>query len=326
MKRFNLLYLRQKLPFLFGIYLYIKHKQDKEKLIGEIKSFGNENPDKTFLLIKLNNPILGLMAIQSNVLGYLRIAYNKGYIPVVDLKNHKNGYLETAEIGNINAWEYYFEQPTRYTLDDVYKSKNVITTSGEATLEAYPLRFHFLMNQKSSAAYYFKLLNSFVRIKDSVLHKINQECNSIIGGKRVIGVVNRGSDYINTKGHAIQPTVGDLIIKIKELLLMWGCEYIFLATEEEYVLELFKNSFNDKLLVNKCCRINSFDKYIFYTDVRFNRENDLYYKGLEYLTSVVILSRCNCLVGSMIVAVSGALVMNQGKYENKYIYDLGVYK
>lgn len=326
MNRANLLYLRQKQPFLFRVFLFIKQKQDKKKLIGETKSFGNENPDKTFLLIKLNNPILGLMAIQSYVLGYLRLADKKGYIPVVDLKNYNNGYLETAEIGNKNAWEYYFEQPTRYTLEDVYKSKNVIIASGEAPVEAYPIRFHYLMNQKSSASYYFKLLNSFVRIKDSVLQKINQECTTIIGGKRVIGVVNRGSDYINTKGHAIQPTVNDLIIKIKELLIFWGCEYIFLATEEEYVFELFRNSFNDKLLTNDCCRINSFDKYTFYSDVCFNRQDDKYLKGLEYLTSVAILSRCNCLVGSMIGAVSGALVMNQGQYENTYIYDLGVYK
>ena len=108
-------FLKNKLPFLYYIYLSLTQRSKDKQLIGEIRSFGQENPDKTFLIIKLNNPSLGLIAIYNCVLGYLRIADRNGYIPVVDLKNFKNGYIKDDEVGIINAWDYYFE-PTFRTL------------------------------------------------------------------------------------------------------------------------------------------------------------------------------------------------------------------
>lgn len=318
-------YIKRRIPFLYILYLTITQKKYDNKLIGEKSSFGIENPDIIFFIIRLNNPYLGLMAIYNSVLGYIRIAEERGYIPVVDLKNFQNGYLEIEEVGKKNAWEYYFEQPTKYTLEEAYRSKNVIFSSGISPREASPQVLKLFMDHKKKSDQYFRLKNKYLRIKKNILQQIESQFLNIVGNKRVIGITSRGSDIINLKGHAIQPTTNELIAKSKSMLLKWNCDYIFLASEEEYVVETFRKVFGNRLLINQSMRITEFEKYIPWVEISFNRENDKYLKGFEYLTTVVILSRCQCIIGSLIGATVGALVMNKGEYENTYLYDLGIY-
>lgn len=57
-----------------GFFIYFSLKTEETKLINKQISYGNENPDKSFLVIRINNPILGLMAIYNSGSRYLRIA------------------------------------------------------------------------------------------------------------------------------------------------------------------------------------------------------------------------------------------------------------
>lgn len=317
----------RKNPLIYGLYLsLIKYKHDKN-LIGERLSLGELNPDKIFFIIKINNHGLGLMNIFGCVLGYLYFAHKNNFIPIVDLKNYMNGYLEKDEIGKINAWEYYFNQPTSFSLDEVYKSKNVIMASGVSPREGSPIPLIFYNRYfiKNTARKYYNLIKTQMTFKKNILDHLNKEFENVVGEKRVIGVVKRGTDMIKAPGHQIQPTIELLLNDVKEKLLIWNCDYVFLATEEEKTVEVFKNEFKDKLLINNSARVKNYDERIAYTNISFNRENDKYLKGLEYLTTVYILSKCNCLIGSKVGATSGALSLNMGKYENVYIYDLGQY-
>ena len=46
------------------------------------------------------------------------------------MDNFKTIYNEKKKIKNTNnAWEYYFEKLNKFSLDEVYKSKNVLITS-----------------------------------------------------------------------------------------------------------------------------------------------------------------------------------------------------
>ena len=76
------------------------------------KSFGNKNPDKTFFVIRLYPPAAGFLADYNYVLGYMKYAYDNGWIPVVDMQNYQTLYNEDHPIhGTTNVWEYFFEQP-----------------------------------------------------------------------------------------------------------------------------------------------------------------------------------------------------------------------
>jgi hypothetical protein len=324
----NRSFVRRKSSSLYGLYLKLSQKKVDQSLIGEKLKFGEKNSDKTFLIIKINNSGLGLMAIYNCVLGYLRVAQNNGFIPVIDLKNYKNGYLEKDELGKVNAWEYYFEQPTRFSLDEVYQSANVIMATGLSPREAspIPLNYYYLTNPKVRANKYYSIIRESIKIKPEISEIIDENYKKLLEGKRVIGVVNRGSDMINAKGHQIQPDIQEVINKTKEMLLKWNCQYVFLATEEVRTLEIFKQAFGDQLLFNKSERVKTYEKGIPFTDVTFGRENEKFKKGLEYLTTVVLLSKCNCLIGSLVGATAGALGLNMGSYENTHIFDLGEYK
>ena len=65
----------------------------------------------------------------------MEYADTKGWIPVVDLMNYENMYTTKKPIhGTMNVWEHYFLQPEtdgkRYTLEEVYSSKNVVLSDG----------------------------------------------------------------------------------------------------------------------------------------------------------------------------------------------------
>ena len=77
----------------------------------ERKCYGKDNPDKTFYVVNSTSTKLGLYAYVLTFSGRINEALKKGYIPVIDLQNRKNTYLEDSEVGKVNAWEFYFEQP-----------------------------------------------------------------------------------------------------------------------------------------------------------------------------------------------------------------------
>jgi len=320
-------FLRKYMPFLYYLFLKINYFNKEDKLLlGEKKRFGDKNPDKTFFVIMINNPELGLMAIYNCVVGYLRYLKKTDYIPIVDLINYNNAYLEKEEIGKKNSWEYYFEQPSVYTLDEVYQSKNVIIAKGSTTIDTSATILWFLYKYKNiQFRQYYDIIKKQVKINSAVQSKLDDEYNNILANKRVVGVVKRGSDLIGVKGHSIQPSMTELIAKTKEKLADWNCDYVFLATEEAETVAVFKNEFQDKLLINDSARVENYQKGVYYTYISFNRDNDKYLQGLEYLTTVYLLAQCTCLIGTLVGKTGGALMMNQGNYEHIYMYDLGVY-
>ena len=94
--------------------------------------FGGElNPDKVFYVIK-RYPGTGLFSNLAYVINHIQIANRMGFIPIVDMHNFPTVYNEKKKIfGTHNAWEYYFEQLSNFTLEEVYKSKNIIMTDNK---------------------------------------------------------------------------------------------------------------------------------------------------------------------------------------------------
>ena len=62
--------------------------------------------------------------------------------------------------------------------------------------------------------------------------------------------------------------------------------------------------------------------YLYENQEFINR--DPYERGIEYLTSIYLLSRCNGLVAGRTTGTVGACIMAE-KYEFRYIFSLGRY-
>ncbi len=119
--------------FLYPILKKAHHQRIIQKMHKEEthKSFGEKNPDKVFYIVKRDLEREGLMSYANNFLGHIVYASEQGWIPVVDMQNYRNTYLEEADFGKKNAWEFFFKQPTKYSLEEAYQSKNVVISNGQ---------------------------------------------------------------------------------------------------------------------------------------------------------------------------------------------------
>jgi hypothetical protein len=299
-----------------------KYKNNQIKI-----SCGEDNPDKTFYVIRTPQDTVGLFSIVLTNLTHITYAVKSGYIPVVDLKNVKNSYSD----GQSNAWELFFKQPMDDTLDDISTSKNVILSGLERIHENYPLNVNriYYKRYKNKFILFKDIYNQYIRINQNSMEYMQTDFNNIFqNGRRILGVLCRGTDYIlkEPKGHPIQPDPIDVIKKAKEIMRKYNCSHIYLATEDESVFELFKLYFENTLLTNRQKRFTyrEFKDIECLNQINRSRKNDKYLTALDYLSSINILSKCNCFIGGRTSGTAGVYFMSNG-FEYDYIWDIGTY-
>jgi hypothetical protein len=284
-------------------------KNNKCSVKGNILIKEGEWNYKYFNVCFLNNML-------ANILDSLRM----GFIPIIDLSNR--------EKGDVN-WDTFFEQPFYDKIESTATDMPIIYTKKVA--DYTPGFFSHKDNIELSVCR--TLYRNFVVFNKETKDYIENEYNQLLYNKgRILGVLCRGTDYttMNPKGHPIQPSVEKIIETVKDLIEKELFSGIYLATEEKKIHNAFEEAFPGKIIVNK--RVYYDDQYYgnqnvnYIAHVHFDRENDNYYKGLEYLSSLYLLSKCNAFVGGNCGGSQAALYMNDGKYENWKIFDLGVYK
>lgn len=238
------------------------------------------------------------------------------------------GYLPQVEICNAqgaNLWEMFFEQP----FSDVSRSGKPTLIYDKKAFEAFPQWQDVYDPQRVD--FYGRLYNSFIRLKENVRGYVQEETDAVLNRGKILGVLCRGTDYTKTrpKGHPIQPAPEEILRKTDGIFQQKKYDYIYLATEDSGYDALFRAHFRDRLLINRRQYYDqSFQKgnLSLIKDVHFDRENDEYLKGLEYLSSLLILSRCQGLVAGNCGGTEAAVFWNQGKYEDTCIFNLGLYE
>ena len=301
-------------------------KQKEERYWQEHrKSHGKENPDKTFYVIRRRDLYCGLFSLFLTNLQRIDDAVKQGYIPVIDMQSDFNIYLSEDKIGKENAWEYYFNQPMGYSLQDIKKSKNVIIGSG-AVPPMFPyLDIKFLTGETGELEYWRRIAKQYICLNDNTSDYVEQKYKELFRkNERVLGILCRGTDYTSgkPKNHPIQPTIEQALDKAKEILIQQSCDRIFLATEDEEYYKAFVNEFKDKLFSVQ----NSYHKYqggAFGKEIygEINEQQN----GLRYLTTIMLLSKCQCLCAGCTSGTVGALLLTEG-YEYTYLFDLGIYE
>lgn len=311
-------------------------------------SYGEKNPDKTFYVLRpyyylqrneLTLNISNLLSHYYRNLQHLAYAVEKGWVPVVDWENygpfpHGEDYPVN---GTKNCWEYYWEQPSSYTLSEVYQSKNVVLSIRNTRDNPYtPSAFFHAPLQKQAEDYakrcpkYDQLIklnhctDEYIRRKQKGLFPPNA---------RILGVSVRGVSYgilatsKDIGDHPVQPDFKKLIESVKIALEEWEMDYVFFACELESAVEMMRESFKEKLIVFDRKR---YQKPPTREDVD-NGNDPLYVPGqryqtnLDYLTEIVLLSRCTSLLAAMSGGVRAALIWNNQKYEKIKIFENGLW-
>lgn len=297
------------------------------------KSFGNKNPDKTFFVIRLYPPAAGFLADYNYVLGYMKYAYDNGWIPVVDMQNYQTLYNEDHPIhGTTNVWEYFFEQPLdpatgkRYTLEEVYQSKNVILSNGSDQ------RCNFTGDKDPEVLKWqheMAMRAPFNQEQKTYIEKLSATAQ-IPQGVKLIGAPIRDSDLGKRfYGHAIQATTDEMLALLEERLQTWkepGEEIsIFVNSEEQRAIDCVKAKFPQAYCTDSVRFVKGESDGVM-------RVADLYqklskYENIQqYLTNIWLLSRCDSLIGSMNNGYYTAIIWNGGKFSHLETIDKGRYK
>lgn len=227
----------------------------------------------------------------------------------------------------VNLWNQFLEQP--FDSSNTADSSNVKPCDTCIPMFSFPL---FPTDKDVKAIH--EIYNRFLKFNSTATTYFNNEYLSIISDKKVLGVLCRGTDYTHNKpkGHPVQPSIQDLISKVRCELINQDCDYIYLATEESRIMELFNKEFPNIVLTNTRHYYDEF--YTFAKNagadariswVHHERENDNYWKSLEYMSSINILSKCKALVAGNCGGSRAALYLNGGKYTYWYLFNLGVY-
>lgn len=288
-------------------------------------SYGNENAEKTFFVIRRNAPDAGLFSFVITNLGWIYYAVEHGYIPIIDMQTLKNTYLNEEEVGHKNVWELYFEQPAGYSLEDIRKSKNVILSEWGAPPQ-YPA--HEITINHISLQKWNEFAEKYLILKPEYQEKIQKLSEKMFEGKRVLGVLCRGTDYKNQKPsrHPVQPSPETVIAKAQEVAEMYKCDAIYLATEDIEILNQFRWIFGSRLKYFQTVRYKDTGEQNINLLAEKNKElfGTPQKRGENYLMEIGLLARCNCLVAGSAGGTYGALLLGKG-YEYQYVFDLGLY-
>lgn len=288
---------------------------------------------KVFYIIALKLSTAGIYGYINNFLPHIAYAVSKGFIPVIDMQNYDNIYL-SKDKGTYNSWESFYEQPMGFGLDDLSDGQ-VIRCLDTLWYRWAPLSCP-LMSDKDLAMW-SAIYNRYIRYNKKSVQYIESEQKSILKNpQNTIGVIYRGTDYTKGHpiGHPIQPSMKKLSDKVDEMLKSQKCEYIYLASDEKEIVTYFNKRFSGKVLINKRVYYdeatnvdysNYNNDHIGVSGAEFNRDNNKYLIGIEYISSMNLVSNCSCLVAGACGGTTAVLYMNALKYREKYIFNLGKY-
>lgn len=303
---------------------------------------GKENSDKTFYLVRLNPGNEGLLLSYLRLLRELDRLDKTRLIPVIDMRwaYYVMAHNSKSEKGRVNGWERYFRPVAGYTLEQAYRSKNVIRGQlcYREQVDNY-FRNNILKENTPEAEQEFRrwcrLDRKYMGLQEGLREEYEREYKIVLNGKRTIGVMIREGysvlnklNYALIANHAVQPEMEAVVSDVAHLLDEWDCDQVFISAEYEQTIDVFRKKLGDKVVFTKRERKN-FDAN---NPEEYRNKREEYYKTIsreqinyDYLKEVYLLSRCTCLLAGRASASIVAALWNNGKYEHRYIYDLGTY-
>ena len=305
---------------IFKILLFFRIIYKNIRMHEQKKSFGKLHPDKTFYVIRLYPPATGWLANYNYVLGYIKHALDRDLIPIVDMEHYATLYTEKKAVnGTKNVWEYFFKQPSPYTLEEVYKSKTVILSNGSLPLCDTSMASDVLIWQRK--------ISSLVPFNQTVQKHIEKTIQKTLPqGKRILGVPTRGSEQSKRViGHHIPITVQEIVPIITQKIQEWHIDYVFVKAEEQETIDYLQEHIPN-LLFTDCKRIVKYTTNSAVPASNANVRISQYQNLVDYMTDIYILSQCTSLLGTMNNGFYTALLWNNAQFEHVEIIDRGIYK
>ena len=260
-----------------------KNKSQKIYKPKKLYNFGKKNKNKIFYVIKKDINPNGLFSNLTFVLDHINYSNKKKIIPIVDMENYSTVYNEQEKIfGTKNSWNYYFSLLNKYKLDDVYLSKNVIFSKNERLTNK-------LVNKSPELK---KILIKNIKIRPQIIKTYKKIKQVYFGNnKSIMGVHVRGTLQRIVRGHSLPPHPQDLLNECIKIFKQTNSNKIFLVTEDNLYLNVFRKYFRNNLIYLKVPRSNP--KFYGLHNSHFtnyNRKHHKFMLGLESLIDCLLLS------------------------------------
>jgi len=305
----------------------ILSKRNSSKYLEKQKNFGDGNPKTIFYVIRRKPPGWGFFSNIFYVLQGLDYSEKKGFIPVVDMENYWVAELSSLKsINNTkNAWCYFFEQVSTYSLDEVYKSKQVVLSNGLNILGSK----NWLTNRNTDLATSSHLLNNanilinkYIKLNENTQdHVMNIKGQINWKAEETLGIFIRGAVYFQDL-RFLNKAVPDLEVLIKEirvLIELHSPKKVYISTEDFRLYTLLQDAINFPYLIPSI-RFNSAEKIEKWKlNQTMNNQDGLksmgYERTLDYLTEMYLLIDCKdfiCTFSNASVFVLAARNRNLG--------------
>lgn len=292
------------------------HWEEREHLVH----WGGDDPDKTYFVIRPRSSSEGLLSLYYFAADKLLRAREEGMIPYVDFTGESCQYYTGKTVaGTKNPWEYYFTQPTELTAEELRRKKNVLLSG-----------FQTGRKKKAAArstedpALLREAVYRQIRVQTYVLELAEEKYRALFAGKKTLGVLMRGTDYIALRphGHPVQPTPEMVMEKCGEFLSRYPIEQIFLVTEDRGYYNAFAARFGERVFTSDDSFADGYDRAMFISDAL---AEDPYRRGMNYLIRLLLLARCDYLVAGMTNGTRFALQCREGEFADSFVFDLGLY-
>lgn len=256
----------------------------------EYRKYGNRNPNKFFYVIK-RSPGAGFYSNLGFVIHHLLICEELKMIPVVDMENYQTFYNCKIKInGSNNSWNYYFEPVSKYSLDEVYKSQNVLicdekTSEKKFSLKTYESNLKYLNGIQYLDKRHKKIFKKYIKIKKEIVKEAEIIYRNF-KNKKVIGICYRGSDSKLNAYQPHTPTKKQMIYGTELLLKKYNFNKIYVCTEDQNNLNFYKKKYSNKIIYNESPRTT--DKRDLFD---YPEKNHRYKIGRGNLIDMIVLSK-----------------------------------
>ena len=243
-------------------------------------------------------------------------------------------YTQAKEIVQREGWKIYLkENCTRYPQEMLQKYFKLDSKPQDSTPEntIYLPDVTNLNLTYHASKFKFEIDENI--LTDDFRAEMNDYAAAVLGNKKVLGVLIRGTDYIVSKmgGVRQQATVEDMLPTIRQWIQEDGYDLIFLATEDQDILEKMKKEFGAMIRVVSQVRhsVRDFENMKLLSELETKEQVDnaglVEDNTVNYFYALYLLSKCESfMVSGQCHGWNVVNSFNHGKFKRSYKFQVGI--
>ena len=297
---------------------------EKNPMVVHYRHNGNLNSDLILYVIRTDERNIkgGFCWHLRLTLLHMAYAEKMHFVPVVKW-DKRILYNENKPIHGVEDCFLYFFENT-FPADQIDQSDLVVYSKVWDVNPFFSFPGYYVND--SELTLLADMIKKYLRFNNYGKAEIGVKAEKIVEGRRVLGVHIRGTDFKkNYNAHPKMVTLDEYLYNVEQVLNSGNYDFVFLATDEEKTLDIFREKVGIKLLYHEVLRSKGGEAL--HTSTYSLRENHRYNLCREILMDLFTLGRCDGLIAGLsnVSIIARALKKSRGeKYMDEIILDKGI--